>query len=113
MRIHLKPANTGNIASLVVTIIAEVAIRAGARNWKYVNPSSSCGASAPRSISEPTPNPMPSRYSSGCTNAPITFDFQIVRYSRNWLSHMRTAAGVVKRCVEIVRAIVSPPVCVR
>jgi hypothetical protein len=30
----LKPAITGNIASLVVTIIAEVAISAGARNWK-------------------------------------------------------------------------------
>ena len=39
----------GYIASTDVTSIAVVASRAGARNWKYVSPSSSVSASSPRS----------------------------------------------------------------
>ena len=73
----MKPSITGHIASWATTIIAVVAMRAGARKAKYSTPPSSSVDDVDWSTSEPTPTPMPRRYSSGCTKLPSRFDFQI------------------------------------
>ena len=82
MRIHLNPPITGHIASLVATIIAVVASSAGGEELEVRQPSSSCGRVVAAVDERADAEPHAEQVQQRLENAPSTFDFQIVRYSR-------------------------------